>query len=130
MDSGDGVLRVLVVDDSEGCRQAVADAVRAFGHEIVGEAVDGVAAVVAALELRPDVVVMDWQMPKMDGMSATAAIRDRRPAIAVVAHSASSDEEVVGAFMRAGAHAFVNKGDVGELREALRGCCDRSGRAR
>ena len=112
-------LRVLIVDDSDVYRRVVADAVRSLGHEVVGEAADGVSGVSAALELDPDVVVMDWQMPRMDGVSATAAIRDRRPAIGVIGHSLFTDEQVVHAFARAGASAYVPKGDTAGLRAAL-----------
>ena len=112
-------LRVLIVDDSDEYRSVVADAVRSLGHEVAGEAADGVSGVSAALELDPDVVVMDWHMPRMDGVSATAAIRDRRPAIEVIAHSVSDDEQVVHDFARAGASTYVPKGDAAGLRAAL-----------
>ena len=112
-------LRVLIVDDSDVYRSVVADAVRSLGHEVAGEAADGVSGVSAALELDPDIVVMDWQMPRMDGVSATAAIRDRRPAIGIIGHSLFTDEQVVRAFTRAGASAYVPKGDTAGLRAAL-----------
>ena len=107
----DETIRVLVVDDSDEFRRLVAAAVVALGHEVVGEAADGLSAIAAAVELDPDVVVMDWQMPRMDGVSATAAIRDRRPSIAIIGHSTATGAEVARAFMRAGACAFVNKAD-------------------
>ena len=112
-------LRVLIVDDSDVYRSVVAEAIRALGHEVVGEAADGVSGVAAALELDPDVVVMDWQMPRMNGVSATAAIRDRRPAIGVIGHSVVADEQVERGFARAGASACVPKGDMAALRAAL-----------
>ena len=115
----DGPLRVLLVDDSYLYRRVIAELVRSLGHEVVGEAADGVAAIAAALELEPDVVIMDWQMPEMNGLSATVAIRDRRPAIEVIAHSVSVDEQVVRAFRHAGANAYVPKGDAAGLRAAL-----------
>lgn len=110
---------MLIVDDSDEYRSVVAEAIRSLGHEVVGEAADGVSGVAAALELDPDVVVMDWQMPGMNGLSATAAIRDRRPAIEIIAHSVSNDEQVVHDFVRAGASAYVPKGDTTGLRAAL-----------
>lgn len=115
----DGRRRVLIVDDSDVYRRVVAELVLSLGHEVVGEAADGVSAISAALELAPDVVIMDWQMPEMNGLSATAALRDRRPAIEVIAHSVSADKQLVRDFARAGASAFVPKGDTARLRAAL-----------
>jgi DNA-binding NarL/FixJ family response regulator len=115
----DDALRVLIADDSEMARRLAAAAVAALGHEVVGEADDGLSAVAAALELEPDVVVMDWQMPRMDGLAATAAIRDRRPRIAIIGYSTAKGPEIEDAFMRAGACAFVYKADRGALLSAL-----------
>src|SRR5690349_2220166 len=66
---------VLVVDDQALIRQAVSDILsHAVGITVVDEAVDGAAAVAAARRLRPDVVVMDIRMPRLDGIAATEAI--------------------------------------------------------
>ena len=72
-------MRVLIVDDSDELRRLVADAVVSLGYEVVGESTGGISAVKAAVALRPDVVVMDWQMPDLDGVAATAAIRAEGP---------------------------------------------------
>jgi CheY-like chemotaxis protein len=117
---GSDALRVLIADDSEMARRLAAGAVLSLGHEIVGEAGDGLAAVAAALELDPDVVVMDWQMPRMDGLAATAAIRDRRPRIAIIGYSTAKGPEIEAAFLHAGACAFVHKADRSGLLTALR----------
>ena len=109
-------LRILVVDDSDEMRRAVAAVVVATGHEVVGEAADGL----AAIELDPDLVVMDCMMPRRDGLSATAAIRDRRPAIEIIGHSIATDADIASAFLRAGACAFVRKGDTAGLLAELR----------
>jgi CheY-like chemotaxis protein len=63
----------------------VADVARDAGCQVVGEATDGVEAVVAAIKLEPDLVITDWRMPELDGVAATAAIRARRPDIEVIA---------------------------------------------
>src|SRR5260221_32454 len=67
-------LRVLVVDDQPAVREVVADTIQYAGHEIVGTAKDGMDAVAQAKELRPDVVVMDISMPRMNGVEAMKAI--------------------------------------------------------
>jgi len=67
-------LRVLVVDDQPAVCEVVADTIQYAGHEIVGTAKDGVEAVARAKELRPDLVVMDISMPRMNGVEAMKAI--------------------------------------------------------
>jgi CheY-like chemotaxis protein len=67
-------LRVMVVDDQPAVCQVVADAIEYAGHDIVGTAKDGVEAVSLAKDLRPDLVVMDISMPRMNGVDAMKAI--------------------------------------------------------
>ena len=67
-------LRVLVVDDLDSVCQVVAETIRFAGHNVVGTAHDGVEAVARAAELRPDVVVMDVFMPKLNGVEAMKQI--------------------------------------------------------
>lgn len=63
-------LRVLVVDDQQAVCEVVADTIQFAGHEIVGTAKDGIEAVELAKELKPDLVVMDIAMPRMNGVDA------------------------------------------------------------
>lgn len=67
-------LRVLVVDDQDAVCDMVADTIQYAGHEVVAKAKDGVEAVARAGDLRPDLVVMDVSMPRMNGMDAMRAI--------------------------------------------------------
>ena len=67
-------LRVMVVDDQPAVCEVVADTIQYAGHEVVGIAKDGVEAVARAAELRPDLVVMDVAMPRMNGVDAMKAI--------------------------------------------------------
>jgi len=69
-----GQLRVLVVDDHPAVRDVVADTIRFAGHDVVGTASDGVEAVEQAALLRPDVVLMDINMPRQHGDEAMRAI--------------------------------------------------------
>jgi DNA-binding NarL/FixJ family response regulator len=81
---------------------------------VVGEAADGQAAVEQALSLRPDVVVMDVNMPKVNGVEATRLILEKVPQVRVVGLSVRDDEEVAAAMRQAGARSHVAKGGEAE----------------
>ncbi|MEW2524562.1 response regulator transcription factor [Streptomyces sp. NPDC047071] len=103
-------LTVLIADDQPLVRRGIALIFHADpGVRVVGEAGDGREAVDLALELRPDVVLMDIRMPRLDGVEATAALADGLPECRVLALSTfDMDEYVVGA-LRAGAAGFLPK---------------------
>lgn len=105
--------RVLVVDDQALIRSAVRDLLDAAdGIEVVGEAVDGEEAVALAASLRPDVVVCDIRMPRMDGIEATWRIC-ADPALAetrVLVLTTFEEDDYVVAALRAGASGFIGKG--------------------
>jgi RNA polymerase sigma factor (sigma-70 family) len=104
------VIRVLLADDQllvrTGLRTILEDAP---GMEVAGEAVDGLAAVVAAEELRPDVVLMDIRMPRLDGIEATRRIRSAEDAPKVLVLTTFDLDEYVYAGLRAGASGFLLK---------------------
>ena len=114
------MLRFLIVDDSDELRRLVATAAASLGYDVVGEASCGASGVSAAVALNPDVVVMDWHMPGMDGVAATAAIRERKPEIDVIAYSSASCADVPRRFLAAGASAYVDKADWAGLMAELR----------
>lgn len=116
------MIRVLLADDQEVVRIGFRMVVDGEDDlEVVGEAPHGAAAVEAAVELRPDVVLTDVRMPLMDGIEATRAILDRCPDVRVlVVTTFDLDEYVVGAF-RAGASGFLLKDvEPTELIDAIR----------
>jgi len=76
---------------------------------IVASVGDGVAAVSAAKEFRPDVVLMDYRMPALDGIQATAQIAQAVPGVAIVALTASADDAEREALLEAGAVACLMK---------------------
>ena len=121
-----GTLRVLLVDDHDLLRAGlVALLGAAEGVRVVGEAADGPAAVRAARELEPDVVLMDVQMPGGGGIAATARIVADRPATRVlVLTTFDLDDYVLGA-LRAGASGFLLKtSPPTDLVRAVRACAD------
>jgi two-component system, NarL family, response regulator LiaR len=103
-------IRVLIADDHTVVREGLRMLLRLDPDlEVVGEAADGAEALHLAQLLRPDVVLMDMLMPVMDGIAATAAIRQELPETEVLAlTSVLEDETVVGA-IRAGAIGYVLK---------------------
>ncbi len=80
------------------------------GIEVVGEAVDGREAVRVAMSLRPDVAVMDLQMPELDGVEATRQIAERLPGTAVLVLTMHDDDASVFAAIHAGARGYLLKG--------------------
>ena len=102
------VRRVIVAEDESVIRLDIVEMLREVGYDVVGEAGDGESAVRLAEELRPDLVVMDIKMPKLDGISAAEKIA--RASIApVVLLTAFSQKELVERARDAGAMAYVVK---------------------
>jgi diguanylate cyclase (GGDEF)-like protein len=120
------MLELLICDDSDESRAALRTMLA--DHEeivIVGEAVNGEEAVERALELRPDVVLMDLHMPIVDGVDATRRIAKLLPSTRVVAYSGADDSGSVSAMTEAGAAAYCVKGaPLWELERAIAGRSD------
>jgi DNA-binding NarL/FixJ family response regulator len=110
----EGRMRVLIVDDDTGFLDAVEAVVTNEGYEVVGRAVNGEEAVERALELRPDVVVMDVDMPILDGIGATRRIVSQLRSTRVVILSGSAVEAHILGAHTAGAVAHVRKTGLSE----------------
>ena len=119
--SGDRTaLRILLVDDNERVRESTAMLLRHDGHEVVGEASDGEAGVEDARRLKPDVVITDCRMPRLNGIEATRRIRMQTAPPDVIAFCSTSGPEIDVAFWEAGAYASIDKRDFPRLRTVLR----------
>ena len=115
-------ISVVVVDDHQIVREGLASLLGALdGIEVVGTAADGRDAVHVVAETAPDVVVMDIQMPQLDGIEATRMITGRQPGVRVVMLTMNEDDETVLSAMRAGASGYLLKGSgADEVQNAIR----------
>ena len=109
-------IRILMVDDHPLVREGMRGVVEAFPNmEVVGEASNGQEAVQLALDLRPNVVIMDINMPLMNGVEATRIIKTRCPEITIVGLSVNNDWQVQAAMTAAGASAYLSKDVAPEM---------------
>jgi DNA-binding NarL/FixJ family response regulator len=114
-------IRVLAADDQRVVREGLAMLLGLLPDvEVVGTAADGEEALALADELRPDVILMDLRMPRMDGVQATRRLRASHPEIKVVVLTTYADDHSVLEALRAGALGYLTK-DAGadEIRQAL-----------
>ncbi len=102
-------MRVLLADDHALFRDGIRSLLEARGVEVVGEAGDGQEAVEAALRLRPDVILMDVTMPRMDGLDATRHITARLPQATVVMLTVSDDDRTLFEALKSGARGYLLK---------------------
>jgi DNA-binding NarL/FixJ family response regulator len=103
-------MRVLIADDQDFIRRGVRAVLSEEKDiEVCAEAVDGRDALVKSLEFRPDVVIMDIIMPRMDGIDAMRLIRKALPQVKIVSLSLYDVPEMVDEVEQAGAAAFVSK---------------------
>jgi pilus assembly protein CpaE len=121
MPSGDKI-RVIIVDDVSETRENVRKLLQFESDvDVVGTARTGKEAVQLSQELNPDVILMDINMPDMDGITATEAIRSKQPAVQVVILSVQSDQNYMRRAVLAGARDFLTKPPMGdELISAIR----------
>jgi NarL family two-component system response regulator LiaR len=116
-------IQVLLVDDHRMVREGLAVFLQVSDEFVlVGQAGDGAEAVELCEQLRPDVVLMDLKMPRMDGATATRLITQRHPEIRVIALTSFQEEGLVQSALQAGAIGYLLKNITAEaLSDAIRG---------
>ncbi|HEU4683629.1 MAG TPA: response regulator [Nitrospira sp.] len=104
-------IRLLLVEDQTLVRHSLRSVLEAHPHfELIGEASDGEEAVACVEELQPTVVIMDINMPRMDGVAATRAIKAQFPDVAIVGLTITAEGYHQSAMRRAGAFDVLSKG--------------------
>jgi PAS domain S-box-containing protein len=109
---GGGQMRVLIVDDHEVVRKGVRSLLVRSGYDVCGESVDGEDAIEKAKLLRPDVIVMDVSMPKLNGLEATRQVRCILPDSEVLILSQHESPEMVRQAFNSGARGYVVKSSM------------------
>lgn len=105
--------RILVVDDVDGSRDMISELLQLHGLDVVGQAENGEQAIEMALELKPDVVLMDVRMKGIDGLEATRRLKRLQPGVRVITLSVFEDDEVVAQGRDAGADGHLTKSAPG-----------------
>lgn len=105
-------ITVLLVDDHTVVRQGIATILKSYPEiHVIDEASDGEEAVRKALELRPDVVIMDVNMPRMNGIEAARIIHQNNPGTEIIGLSVQDEPAIIEDFKAAGARAYFNKAE-------------------
>jgi DNA-binding NarL/FixJ family response regulator len=122
------IVRVLLVDDHTMVRDGLRSVLEGYDDiDVAGVASDGEEAVHVVDKVRPQVVLMDINMPKMNGITATAHIKARHPRMIVVGISVNADDEHRNAMINAGAVSLISKeAAIDQLHEAIVGAVSRS----
>ena len=115
-------LRTILADDDPLARRVIRDTLQAAGITVVAEAANGREAVELALFYRPEVVVMDYMMPEVDGLEATRRLAEAAPEVRVVMLTGAADEDLGLRCLAAGAAGYLTKDlELEALPRALRG---------
>ena len=113
-------IRVLIADDHDAIRKGVATILSHDGIEVCGEASNGIEAVTNAVELRPDIVILDLTMPVMGGFEAARELRKVLPDIPILFYSMHGSAHLIKELKRVGVQGFVSKSDISKaLPEAV-----------
>lgn len=101
--------KVLIVDDTEHVRRMLVDMLELDGFDVVGEAASGHDAVIMAGKTDPDVIVMDYRMPEMDGLTTARAVQEQRPDQPIILYTAYLDDRIEALAKEAGVAICIGK---------------------
>jgi DNA-binding NarL/FixJ family response regulator len=107
-------MRVLIVDDHEVVRKGVRSLLLRSGYDVCGEGIDGEDGLAKAKQLKPDVIVMDVSMPRLNGLEATRRMRGILPDTQVVMLTQHESQEMVRQAVSSGARGYVTKSSIGK----------------
>ncbi|HVJ03216.1 MAG TPA: response regulator transcription factor [Sphingomonas sp.] len=106
--------RILIVDDHQAMREGVRSLLAAHANwQIVGEAADGHTALRMARETQPDIAVIDYSLPLMNGLALTRVLKHELPRIEILIYTMHEREDLIVDVLRAGARGYVLKSDSG-----------------
>jgi len=118
--------RILIADDDPGIAKAVSRLLLAVDYDVVGTVADGRTMLNAVQSLRPDVILIDLNLPYVNGLEACRQITQVNPEPKVIVFSASIDPDLEQLAFEAGASACVNKGSA-DLLSTIKRLCDDGG---
>lgn len=102
-------VRVLVVDDTDHVREMLVNMLALDGFDVAGQAASGEEAIEQVAKDPPDIVIMDFKMPKMDGITSTERIREIAPTLPVILYTAYLDDDMEARAREAGVSACIGK---------------------
>jgi DNA-binding NarL/FixJ family response regulator len=109
-------VRILVADDHPIVRRGVCSLLESRSDlQVCAEAEDGQQAVDKCLELKPDLIILDITMPRLDGFSSARKIRAHQPSAKILILSMHAGTQLSGLALSAGAHGFISKSEVGAV---------------
>ena len=104
-------MKILIVDDHEALRAGVRTVLESHGFDVCGEAANGQEALARAMQLGPDLVILDITMPVLDGFSAAREIHKRLPSVGILLLSMHESASMVNVAKSSGARGYVSKSE-------------------